>query len=211
MQTDLLVPAFYILVLIISVILHEIAHGYAANALGDPTAKLAGRLTINPLPHIDLFGSIIIPALLVLSHTGVMFGWAKPVPYNPYNLKNQRWGEAIVGISGVATNLLIAVLFGLLARVSFIYELDRLAAFLGIVCVVNLSLALFNLIPFPPLDGFTTLRGLLPYRMAVEFRKIEQALGGLTGLVLFLLAFNYILAEPFFGIVRWLAALLFGF
>ncbi len=211
MQTDLLVPAFYILVLIISVILHEIAHGYAANALGDPTAKLAGRLTLNPLPHIDLFGSIIIPALLVLSHTGVMFGWAKPVPYNPYNLKNQRWGEAIVGISGVATNLLIAVLFGLLARVSFIYELDRLAVFLGIVCVVNLSLALFNLIPFPPLDGFTTLRGLLPYRMAVEFRKIEQALGGLTGLVLFLLAFNYILAEPFFGIVRWLAALLFGF
>ena len=211
MQTDLLVPAFYILVLIISVILHEIAHGYAANALGDPTAKLAGRLTLNPLPHIDLFGSIIIPGLLVLSHTGVMFGWAKPVPYNPYNLKNQRWGEAIVGISGVATNLLIAVLFGLLARVSFIYELDRLAVFLGIVCVVNLSLALFNLIPFPPLDGFTTLRGLLPYRMAVEFRKIEQALGGLTGLVLFLLAFNYILAEPFFGIVRWLAALLFGF
>ena len=211
MQTDLLVPVFYILVLIISVILHEIAHGYAANALGDPTAKLAGRLTLNPLPHIDLFGSIIIPALLVLSHTGVMFGWAKPVPYNPYNLKNQRWGEAIVGISGVATNLLIAVLFGLLARVSFIYELDRLAVLLGIVCVVNLSLAFFNLLPFPPLDGFTTLRGLLPYRFAVEFRKLEGALGGLTGLVLFLLAFNYILAEPFFAFVRYVASLLFGF
>src|SRR3989344_6869581 len=95
---------FLTLVLVISVIAHEVAHGYAASALGDPTARLAGRLSMNPLRHIDPIGSILIPGFLVLTHAGFLFGWAKPVPYNPYNLKNQRWGEAIVGAAGVATN-----------------------------------------------------------------------------------------------------------
>src|SRR6187551_394274 len=110
---------FTVIVLIISVILHEVAHGWAANALGDPTARLQGRLSLNPLRHIDPVGSILIPAVLVLTNSSFLFGWAKPVPYNPYNLKNQRWGEAIVGIAGVATNLLLAVLFAFIARYGF--------------------------------------------------------------------------------------------
>ena len=98
-----------LVVLILSIIAHEVAHGYAADALGDPTARLAGRLTLNPLPHIDLMGSVIIPALLISTGSPILFGWAKPVPYNPYNLKNKRWGEALVAVAGSATNLLLAI------------------------------------------------------------------------------------------------------
>ena len=103
-------------VLILSIIAHEIAHGYAADSLGDPTARLSGRLTMNPIPHIDPMGSVIIPAMLMFSGSPVLFGWAKPVPYNPYNLKNQRWGEALVALAGSATNILLAVIFGLIVR-----------------------------------------------------------------------------------------------
>src|SRR3989344_437364 len=91
---------FFIIILIFSVILHEIAHGYAAEMQGDPAARLAGRLTLNPVPHIDLFGSIILPALLIFSNSGIVIGWAKPVPYNPYNLRNQRWGTRSVALAG---------------------------------------------------------------------------------------------------------------
>src|SRR5690242_5081085 len=102
MQPDFALTVFTILVLIYSIIIHEVAHGYAADMLGDPTARLAKRLTLNPLRHIDPIGSVILPGLLVLSHSPFLFGWAKPVPYNPYNLKSQRWGEAIVAVAGVA-------------------------------------------------------------------------------------------------------------
>src|SRR3989344_5105606 len=96
MTTDAILA---LVVLILSIIAHEVAHGYAANSLGDPTARLQGRLTLNPIPHIDLMGSIVIPALLIFTGSPMLFGWAKPVPYNPYNLKNQRWGEALVAIA----------------------------------------------------------------------------------------------------------------
>src|SRR5665213_608206 len=118
MPTSFGLEIFTIVILILSVIMHEVAHGYAAYMLGDPTAKNAGRLTLNPLAHIDLFGSILVPAILVLTNAGVLFGWAKPVPYNPFNLRNQRWGDAIVGAAGVGTNLLLAVLFAVIARAS---------------------------------------------------------------------------------------------
>src|SRR3989344_2127263 len=122
METDLFI--FSIIVLIFSVIIHEVAHGWAANSLGDPTAKLAGRLTLNPIRHIDPVGTILIPLLLKLSGSPFLFGWAKPVPYNPYNLRNQRWGEAFVAVAGVATNLFLAILFGLLARYSYAHCLS---------------------------------------------------------------------------------------
>lgn len=201
---------FTIVVLILSVIVHEVAHGYAAAALGDPTAKLAGRLTLNPIPHLDPIGSILIPGLLVLTNAGMLFGWAKPVPYNPYNLKNARWGEAIVGIAGVATNLLIAVLFALIARIALAQGASVFAGLAAVVCYVNLFLGLFNLIPFPPLDGFTVLRGLLPYRMSVSLRAIEARLGGFSGLLIFLLVFSYILAKPFHAFVVWVFGFLVG-
>ncbi len=201
---------FTIAVLILSVIVHEIAHGYAANALGDPTAKLAGRLTLNPVPHIDPVGSILIPGLMVLSNAGMLFGWAKPVPYNPYNLKNQRWGEAIVGIAGVATNFALALIFALIARFSLASGEEVFASLAAIVSYVNLFLALFNLIPFPPLDGFTVLRGILPYRMSVSLRSVEQNLGGFVGLIGFLLIFSFVFAEPFHAFVRYIFGFLIG-
>lgn len=203
---------FGIVVLVLSVIIHEVAHGYAAHALGDPTAKLAGRLTVNPVPHIDLFGSILLPGLMVLSGAGVLFGWAKPVPYNPYNLKNQRWGEAIVGIAGVATNLLIALVFALVTRYALGAGLDVFAQLAAIIVITNLSLGLFNLIPIPPLDGFTVLRGILPYAAAMRLRDLEDriARGGAFSLIAILFIFVYFLSGPFSLLIRSTAGFLIG-
>lgn len=212
MQTDLETSIFTIVVLIFSIILHEVAHGYAANALGDPTAKLSGRLTMNPLPHIDPIGSVLLPGLLVLTSSGFLFGWAKPVPYNPYNLRNQRWGEAMVGIAGVATNLLLAVLFALIARVAYASGATLFGDLSALVVFVNLFLGLFNLIPFPPLDGFTVLRGLLPSRLAIPFRAFEERFlgGGVFSLLLFLIVFSYFFVQPFAGFVLSIFRVLLG-
>lgn len=196
---------FTIVVLILSIIVHEVAHGYAAYALGDPTAKLAGRLTLNPLPHIDPIGSVLIPGVLVLTGSSMLFGWAKPVPYNPYNLKNQRWGEAIVGSAGVLTNIFLAVVFGLLARFTLEAGMNEFALLSATISFVNLFLGIFNLIPFPPLDGYTVLRGLLPYRASLGFRQFEEMImrGGIFTLILFLLVFSYVLVQPFFYLVAY--------
>jgi Zn-dependent protease len=206
MQPDIALTAFTVVVLILSVIMHEVAHGYAASMLGDPTAKLAGRLTLNPFAHIDLFGSIIIPAILVFTNAGVLFGWAKPVPYNPYNLKNQRWGEAIVGFAGVGTNLLLAVLFALITRGAAAYGLAVFASLAATITLVNLSLGLFNLIPIPPLDGYTVLRGIIPPRLSLGFREVEQRLYGnsiLTRLIV-IFVFVYFLSGPFYALIQYI-------
>lgn len=212
MQTDLESMIFTIVVLILSVIVHEVAHGYAAFALGDPTAKIAGRLTLNPIPHIDLFGSIIIPAVLVLTNAGMLFGWAKPVPYNPYNLKNQRWGEAIVGSAGVLTNLVLAVIFALIARYTFGMGMETYASLAATISFVNLFLGMFNLIPIPPLDGYTVLRGLLPYRLSMGLRQLEATVmrGGILSLVIFLFLFTAVLSGPFFSLVSVVFQFLIG-
>src|SRR3989304_8550767 len=107
MQTDFI---FQIAILIVSIIAHEIAHGATAYLFGDPTAKNQGRLTLNPLKHIDIFGSIVLPFLLYITSAGFLIGWAKPVPYNPYNLRNRRLGEFCVSIAGITTNFIIAVI-----------------------------------------------------------------------------------------------------
>ncbi|MBU0750460.1 site-2 protease family protein [Patescibacteria group bacterium] len=203
---------FTLTVLIVSIIIHEVAHGYAAYALGDPTAKLAGRLTLNPVPHIDLVGSILIPGLLVLSQSTLLFGWAKPVPYNPYNLKNARWGEAIVGFAGVGTNLLLAVIFALVARFTFGTGLEAFTAPAATIAFVNLFLGMFNLIPLPPLDGYTVLRGLLPTRFSLMFRDFEEKImrGGIFSLILILFIFSMFLAKPFSLLVQSVFRLLVG-
>jgi len=156
---------FAIIILIMSVVLHEVSHGYAAYALGDPTAKYAGRLTLNPLKHLDIFGSVILPVFTYLTG-GFILGWAKPVPFNPYNLKNQRWGPAIVGAAGPLTNLLVALIFG--AIVHFNETLVFLPAsffqLAGLIVLVNLQLAILNLIPIPPLDGSRFFSAFLPWR-----------------------------------------------
>jgi len=197
-------------ILILSIIAHEVAHGYAANSLGDPTARLAGRLTLNPIPHIDLMGSIIVPALLVFAQSPIFFGWAKPVPYNPYNLRNQRWGEALVAVAGSATNLLLALIFGLMVRFASLPPAALSLA--AMIALVNLFLGLFNLIPFPPLDGFTVLRTVLPWHLGSGLSRFEQQVrgAGVMSLILFLIVFSYVLSGPFSSLVSWLFGLITG-
>ena len=213
MQLGIAESVFTIVVLIISVIIHEVSHGYAAYSLGDPTAKLQGRLTLNPLKHIDPVGSVLIPALLVITGAGVLFGWAKPVPYNPYNLRNQRWGEAIVAVAGAASNIAIAIVFGLIARYTATNPaLATFAQFAGTVAFVNLFLGMFNLIPIPPMDGYTVLRGILPYKLSYGFRQFEDRIRsfGSTGIFAILLIFVLFLSGPFYYLVSWVFGLLVG-
>jgi len=174
MQVDTI---FFLVVLIFSIIIHEISHGYVAELFGDPTARLAGRLTLNPIPHIDPLGSIIIPAIMMLTSGGnFAFGWAKPVPYNPHNLKNFKWGTVAVALAGILANLFLAVFFGLMIRFSAslgIYS-ESFIKVLIIIVEVNLFLAVFNMIPIPPFDGSKVLFTLLPYRFHYIYDYLER-------------------------------------
>ena len=147
---------FSIAVLIMSVVIHEVSHGYMAYSLGDPTAKHEGRLTLNPLKHLDPFGSVLLPALTYMLG-GFIFGWARPVPYNPYNLKNQRWGPALVGVAGPVSNIAIALVFGLMLRFGEWPVFTPFGQALALIVFINLLLAIFNLVPIPPLDGSKVL------------------------------------------------------
>ncbi len=167
-------------ILLFSVVIHEVSHGYAALALGDRTAQQAGRLTLNPIPHIDLFGSVLLPAFTLLLG-GFVFGWAKPVPYNPYNLKNPKWGPALVGAAGPLANVSLALIFGLALR--FLPGLSsalggtfliNFVTILSIITLLNLVLAIFNLVPIPPLDGSKVLFALLPYQWRGLQAFLEQ-------------------------------------
>ncbi len=144
---------------------HEVSHGYAAYYLGDNTAKYAGRLNLNPLNHLEWFGSFFLPIISYL-FGGFIIGWAKPVPFNPYNLRNQRWGEAIVAIAGPLSNIFIALFFGLLIRFGFLYQFGNAFIYVATMIVfINLVLATFNLIPVPPLDGSKIIFSILPSNM----------------------------------------------
>lgn len=162
---------FAIAVLIMSVVIHELSHGYTAYYLGDPTAKYAGRLTLNPFKHLDPVGSVLVP--IITSFAGFVFGWAKPVPYNPYNLRNMRRDELLVAAAGPLSNISVAVLFGIIMRFGISFGLLPLSfvKIASLVVVINLVLAIFNLIPIPPLDGSKILFNLLPHRFfyVVEF------------------------------------------
>ena len=164
---------FSLAVLIMSVVIHEVSHGYAALFLGDKTAEYEGRLTLNPLKHIDMWGSVIFPAVSLLLG-GFVFGWAKPVPYNPHNLRNQKWGEALVAGAGPLSNIVLAIIFGLGIR--FIAPLGSgpFAEILATIVLVNLTLAFFNLIPIPPLDGSKILWSVLPARFMHIRESLEQ-------------------------------------
>lgn len=153
-----MIYVFLIIILIFSIIIHEIAHGAMAYHLGDPTAKLSGRLTLNPIKHLDPFGSVLLPLFLILisrlSGGGIVFGWAKPVPINPLNFRDKKYGEAKVALAGPGVNLLIALIFGLILRfVPALSQIQGLNFMFSYIIFLNILLAVFNLLPVPPLDG----------------------------------------------------------
>jgi Zn-dependent protease len=175
MQTPPII--FELIVLIFSIIIHEVAHGYMADKLGDPTARIQGRLTLNPLKHIDPIGSILVP--IITSLGGMTFGWAKPVPFNPHNLKDRRKGELLIALAGPASNILIALIFGSIIRFGAMsgdgFGLsDTFFILCAYVVIINLSLAVFNLIPIPPLDGSKIFFNLLPPRFNYVRTYIER-------------------------------------
>lgn len=198
---------FQIIILIFSIVLHEVSHGWVANSLGDPTAKNAGRLTLNPLPHIDPIGSIVLPLFLVVMSSitggGIIFGWAKPVPVNPANLRDQKWGGAMVSLAGPASNLAVAVIFGLLLRFLGGDVLSpSLTLLFGYIAYINILLAVFNLLPIPPLDGSHILFSLLP--RSLESIKIFLSKYGFLLLLFLIFFFFQVISLVVNGIFRFL-------
>lgn len=203
-----------IVVLILSVVIHEMAHGFAANFLGDPTARLQGRLSANPLVHLDPMMSVILPGLLIFSGSPILFGAAKPVPYNPYNfVKWQKWGEAFVAFAGPAANIGIAIVFAIIVRLDSVLGLSD--TFIGLsinIIMLNIFLAFFNLVPIPPLDGSKILPRLLPRSLELKYEQFRAyfernvALG--FGLVIIL--FIFVFSGPVYQMTQFLTLLLIG-
>lgn len=187
---------FWIIILIFSIMIHEVAHGAVALALGDHTAKDLGRLTLNPLKHIDPMGSILIPGLLLLIRSPFLFGWAKPVPYNPLNLRDQRTGPRLVAGAGIGANLLLALIFGIFIRVLSVVDLETVGlpieqvriffGLSGLIVITNLWLAVFNLLPIPPLDGSK----LLPTSLMYAYQKTFLQYGPILTMI-FMLVFLF--------------------
>ncbi|MEX0934917.1 MAG: site-2 protease family protein [Candidatus Paceibacterota bacterium] len=193
---DPLTTIFGIAILIFSVVIHEVAHGYAADSLGDPTARFAGRLTLNPLRHLDLVGSFIVPVLTAVAG-GFIFGWAKPVPYNPYNI-SKKHGDAMVAIAGPVSNIVLAILAGLVMR--FVMLPSGAVDILSFVVLINIILALFNLIPIPPLDGSKILFSFLPAHLS-HFQEILER-SGFFIVIIFVFFFWQLLVPVIFWLFR---------
>lgn len=194
-----LLPVFQIIVLLYSVVIHEVSHGLMANSLGDPTAKNLGRLTLNPVKHLDMFGSVILPLMLFLVRSPFIVGYAKPVPYVPENLRDRKYGPAKVAIAGPASNLVLAFLFGMTLRfLPDVFTSPLVPQLLTFIIVLNLVLAIFNLFPIPPLDGHWLLMTFLPRRF-VRFRRFLYQYSLI--LLIFFLIYVFPLIFPLVGLV----------
>lgn len=181
---------FFLVIIIPSSIIHEYCHGWMADRLGDPTARYAGRLTLNPLAHIDTWGTIVMPLMLFLVTSGrFLFAYAKPVPFNPYNLRNQKWGPALVAVAGPASNLLLAFAFGLVIRY---LPFSSLTIFLTVIVYANVLLAVFNLVPIPPLDGSKLLYAILPDSM-YKVREVLERYGFIILLAFIIGGFQWLM------------------
>jgi len=205
---------FVIIIIMFSAIVHEVMHGVAADWLGDKTARYASRLTLNPVKHIDLFGSILLPLTLALSGSPIFFGYAKPVPYNPYNLRADglfaRFSEAIVAIVGPLSNLGIAIMFGVIIRLG-IFSATANSIF-ALIVVINVALMCFNMIPIPPLDGSKVLSSILPRSLAHSYGKLRFALemNPLLGMVL-VVFLVYFLGSAYGNLIYTIAGAIGGF
>ncbi|MBL7053849.1 site-2 protease family protein [Patescibacteria group bacterium] len=185
---------FLYIIIILSAVFHEYSHGWMAYRLGDPTAKNAGRLTLNPISHIDPIGTVILPIFLLMS-SGIFIGWAKPVPFNPYNLRDSKYGTLKVAAAGPLSNLGIAIFIGLILRLLFVFLPTNMISlyfiqflmYLKLIIYINIFLALFNLIPFPPLDGSKIFAGLFPN----QWKHVEQ-LGFFGILIAMFIAFSFL-------------------
>jgi len=164
---------FQIAILVMSVVIHEISHGYAAEYLGDPTPRLQGRLTLNPIKHLDLIGSIVVPLISMMTG-GFIFGWAKPVQWNPYNVKNRRVGEFLISLAGPLSNMIIVLVFGLTIRFFFEVIPQSSVKIMVYIVLINIVLAIFNLIPIPPLDGSKMLFSILPPKYVYIRESLEK-------------------------------------
>jgi len=183
-----------------AVVCHEVAHGHMAGFLGDPTARLSGRLTLNPLKHLDPVGSVFVPFLLFLFGLPII-GWAKPVPYNPYLLKGGKWGPALVALAGPMANIFLAIVFGLFIRLGGQNISMVWINFAALIVLINIFLAIFNLIPVPPLDGSKILVAVIPFRFRFVLDLLERYQ------LIFLLLVVYIggqLISPLAGLLFWL-------
>ncbi len=185
-----------------SVVVHEVAHGYVASLLGDQTARYAGRLTLNPIKHLDPIGSVIVP--LITSMGGFIFGWAKPVPVNPYNLRPQRWGEFWVAAAGPLSNIVLALAFSAVIRFGGSTLPESFVAICSSIVLINLVLAFFNLVPIPPLDGSKVLFSLLP----IHLGKIRDFLERYS--LFLVLIFILFLWRLFLPLILWVFVLLIG-
>ncbi len=193
---------FSFLVIIPSAILHEYMHGWVADQLGDPTARYAGRLTLNPIVHIDLWGTILLPLMLFYMTGGrFVFSYAKPVPYNPHNLRNQRLGPMYVALAGPLTNLFLALVFALAIRLA---PGSFMVPFFSVIVFANIMLGVFNLVPIPPLDGSKVLYAVLP--PSLEHIKMTLDRFGMPLLLLFVFFFSGVIAP----VVQFLFGLFVG-
>lgn len=200
------ISIFSIIVLIFSVVVHEVSHGYMAYRFGDLTAKYAGRLTFNPIKHIDPLGSIILPVIMALLPGGIILGWAKPVPINPYNFTRRKLGEFATAFAGPLSNILIAGIFIVLIRFSGELGMDPIFVQLSLVVVIiNSVLAFFNLIPIPPLDGYRIVSILLPVDLVERFEYFSQRFG-----IFIVLFFVLFLWNPIFLLIMSAIELLTG-
>ena len=196
----------WVLPVVFAITVHEVAHGWVAKKYGDNTASMLGRLTLNPVKHIDILGTIIIPGLLLLSFTGFIFGWAKPVPVDPRNFKNPKTDMAIVALAGPVANFLMAIAWALITRLGVIIDLDVISLpmiYMGIAGIsINLVLGLINLIPIPPLDGSRIVTGLLPNKLAYQYNRFERF--GFIFLLILLWSggLGYLLGYPMFVVQK---------